>query len=711
MSTSLFGLEAELAISARKGQTAVPVEDTVRALFDLAGRRLVHLRGEGSRMFLDNGSLFYIDAGSHPEVATPECVTPWQAVSYLRGAERVVANLAAQMCEEHRFDEVLIGRGNVDYLNVTSWGAHESYLTRQPIRRYENWLIPHLVSRIIYTGCGGLDPTSPGIHFSLSPRVSFIDKIRSEGSTSNRGIFHTRDESLSTTGCNRLHILVGDNACSQLSQLLRIGSTALVIALAEGPKGETPLKLKHPLQAMRGFARDIGFRAEVELPGGPRLMSAFDIQHHYLEKIEACADKTLLPEWADRICRMWRGALELVGRDAGRGSAVFDWTLKRDLFDREIARSGHAKETVLVWNAVLQDLRAHWPETDECDVSIELRKIDQLRAEHPAMVCWIDKAGAALAVHGLGWGGLAAFNALRQRLAEIDVRFSLVNDGIFDTLDRRGVLSGHRVVSDEEIGAAIEHAPEESRARLRAEWVKRLAADENRYVCFWEGIRGDENYLDLGDPFATESKWKPRNAARNSAEDEQISTALGLHGQAPGVHAGGYAARGEAFERYRLGRYAEAESLLTRLLESGFEPADIHCHLARLCFVTDNSDGARAHTTQAWAGRDEADSYVVARTLWLQLVLAYLEPETVPGSETGGATDVLIGKLKTALQGGRARMLWHMQPVLNHLEPRLTGDQNVLLAALVKAMSDEGFQELEALESWRAQAPVPLDDA
>ena len=149
MRTSLFGLEAELAISARKGNTSVPLRDTVQALVDLAAREFTYLRGEGSRMFLANGALFYIDAGYHPEVATPECTTPWQAVSHLRAAERMVARLGELMCREHGFDEVLIGRGNVDYLTRATWGCHESYLTRNPIAKYERLLVPHLASRIL----------------------------------------------------------------------------------------------------------------------------------------------------------------------------------------------------------------------------------------------------------------------------------------------------------------------------------------------------------------------------------------------------------------------------------------------------------------------------------------------------------------------------------------------------------------------------------
>jgi proteasome accessory factor A len=519
MGASLFGLEAELAVSARKNGASVPVADLVEALADVARRELTHLRGGGSRMFLANGALFYIDAGHHPEVATPECTTPWQAVSHLRSVERMVAGLAARVREELNLDEILVNRCNVDYVCGATWGCHESLMTRRPIGDFERWLIPHLASRILYTGSGGLDPLSPGIRFSVSPRVAHIDRVISGESTSNRGIFHTRDESLSSR-YHRLHILVGDNACSQLAQLLKIGTTALVVALVEGHPEDAPLRIRNPLTALKGFARDVRFRAEVQTPHGSQMMSALDIQHDYLARIEACANTGLLPDWSARICELWRAALEAVGRNDGRGVQSLDWPLKRDLIERELASSGFAQEAVDSWSDVLEELNGYWLATGERDVTMDAKKIGELRASCRGNWIIVDQAGVALAARGLEWDGLDAFNALRRRLCEIDVRFGLVNDGIFDALDRHGMLPAHRVVSDEDIGTAAELAPAETRANLRAHWVRRLASDPARYVCSWEGIRGNKNYLDLGDPFATEGKWKATNVPLGADEDE-----------------------------------------------------------------------------------------------------------------------------------------------------------------------------------------------
>jgi proteasome accessory factor A len=504
MGASLFGLEAELALSTT-GKHAVALELAVGSLFRLAQDRLVHLPGYGSRLYLANGSLFYVDCGAHPEVATPECTTPWEAVSHLRAAESMVARLAMDLRRELGADEVLVCRGNVDYLTGATWGCHESYLARLPVAWYEPWLVPHLVSRTVFTGSGGLDPSSPGIRFSISPRAAYIEQVVSAGSTTRRGIFHTRDEALAK-GYKRLHVLVGDNACSQLATLLKVGTTALVVALAEACTNP-PLRLEQPVAALRGFARDPTCAVKVETQHRKCWMSAFDIQRHYLAAVEAYANSPRMPQWAPRICAAWRDALDVLARDDGAGRTAFDWTFKRELFSRELGRCGFDWSSIAAWSDALEALKArlhvaHRP------IAIDRARIDRLVAEHPESVGLVDEVRRALGARGLDWAELDSFDSLRRLLCAIDTRFGGVGSGIFDTLDRRGAIPDHRVVSEGDIAAAADTAPPGTRAAVRASWIKRLHAERGQYVCGWEAIRGEQDLLDLSDPFATEGAWR-----------------------------------------------------------------------------------------------------------------------------------------------------------------------------------------------------------
>ena len=166
----------------------------------------------------------------------PRSVTdPWSVVRYIQAGHQIIADLA-QAVESERppGTEVMCFRCNVDYGGLrTTWGSHESYLHRMSPAALQSQIVPHLVSRIIYTGAGGFNPLSSGLEFTLSPRVAHINRVASADSTSDRGIFHTKNEPLSRDGYNRLHIICGESLCSETAMFLKAGTTALIVAMAD----------------------------------------------------------------------------------------------------------------------------------------------------------------------------------------------------------------------------------------------------------------------------------------------------------------------------------------------------------------------------------------------------------------------------------------------------------------------------------------------
>jgi hypothetical protein len=108
----------------------------------------------------------------------------------------------------------------------------------------------------------------------------------------------------------------------------------------------------------------------------------------------------------------------------------------------------------------------------------------------------------------LRWEGVRPFLTLRRELCELDLRFGQLGTGIFATLDRQGVLA-HRLSGIDRIDQAVTTPPTGSRATLRGEWVQRLAGEQGRYVCDWQGIVDEQHGrgLDLSDPFATDGQW------------------------------------------------------------------------------------------------------------------------------------------------------------------------------------------------------------
>jgi len=354
----MFGIETKYAITGSAGDKSVPRESLVFQILHTARRQVASLPDMcGNGIYLENGSRFYIDCGLHPEYATPECVNPWDAVRYVKAGEQLIARVLSQLEQEQgKGWAVLCFICNVDYGEHSTWGSHESYLHRTDPAHLPGQLIPHLVSRVIYTGAGGFNPLCSGIDFTLSPRASHIVKVVSGDSTGNRGIFHTKDESLSSQGYHRLHVLCGESLCSEAAMWLRVGATALVAAMIEGGlnTGAT-VELQSPLDALRVVASDPTSRATLRLSKGGSC-SALEVQRHYLAQAEAHAGEKYMPPWAEQVCVRWRETLDLLECGPQAVETTLDWAIKRALYSDYAGRRGIFWESVSHWNFVLDKL-------------------------------------------------------------------------------------------------------------------------------------------------------------------------------------------------------------------------------------------------------------------------------------------------------------------------------------------------------------------
>src|SRR6185369_694374 len=104
MEPLLFGLETEYAIGAVDAR-GVPVDRALQVMTIIAEAQTTYpylpdetLRG----LFLPNGARFYLDAGHHPEMSTPECDNPWDVVRYTMAGHRIVASLAQAIDNRRR---------------------------------------------------------------------------------------------------------------------------------------------------------------------------------------------------------------------------------------------------------------------------------------------------------------------------------------------------------------------------------------------------------------------------------------------------------------------------------------------------------------------------------------------------------------------------------------------------------------------------------
>ncbi len=463
MTERLMGLETEYAFLAfHQDGSPANARLVMTHIEHLAERVLPSLRCSGRRgIFLQNGSRFYRDFGggdAHQEMTTPECPNPWDVVRYMVANEQILLGLAERVVRENgRVGQALYFKHNVDYSGSgASWGSHESYLARTGVEDLCADLLPHLVSRIVFTGAGGFNAGDPQ-GFMLSPRVSHLYRVVSLDTERNRPIFNLRNETLSQPGYSRLHVICGESLCSHTSLWLRFATTALVVALAEG--GVEPGKavtLADPLQAMRAFACDPACQVRVPLHSGA-LSSALQIQRHYLRLAEAHVGADFMPPWAPQACEHWRAMLDRLEQGAPHSVATtLDWAIKHALFTRHLEQHG------LEWD--------HLP-----------------RAR-----------------------GSRGAETVRQQLYEMDIRYSQLGEGgIFSALDRAGVLQ-HQFPGVDNFEHAMTHPPSLGRARLRGQAIRRMAARKEKGQCDWIGVCNvsQRKFLDLSDPFQAVEEWQ-----------------------------------------------------------------------------------------------------------------------------------------------------------------------------------------------------------
>ena len=85
----IFGIENEYGVTCTfQGQRRLTPDEVARYLF----RRVV-CWGRSSNVFLRNGARLYLDVGSHPEYATPECDDIGELVTHDKAGERILEGL------------------------------------------------------------------------------------------------------------------------------------------------------------------------------------------------------------------------------------------------------------------------------------------------------------------------------------------------------------------------------------------------------------------------------------------------------------------------------------------------------------------------------------------------------------------------------------------------------------------------------------------
>lgn len=287
---------------------------------------------------LTNGARYYVDH-AHPEVSSPECRTAFEALLYDLAGDEVMRTSMANAAEAvGPTAEIIVYKNNSDGKG-NSYGCHENYLVDRgvPFGRLAAMITPHFVTRQVFCGAGKVGeehrPSAHAGRFQISQRADFFEEEVGLETTVRRPIVNSRDEPHADADrYRRLHVIVGDANMSQMATYLKVGTTAIILAMIEDDAYPEGLVLRQPVQAIRSISQDPTLRQTVELADG-RNVSALDVQEQLIEYARNWSLRHGLEsvgaECGEHVLQEWSRVIADLRRDPSAARDRVDWVAKR----------------------------------------------------------------------------------------------------------------------------------------------------------------------------------------------------------------------------------------------------------------------------------------------------------------------------------------------------------------------------------------------
>jgi proteasome accessory factor PafA2 len=298
-----------------------------------------------ANVILTNGARLYVDH-AHPEYSTPECTNPLDIVRWDKAGEQVMHDAARFAATLPNAAPILLYKNNTDNKGA-SYGAHENYLMRRstPFSDIVRHLTPFFVSRQVVTGAGrvgiGQDGREHG--FQVSQRADYFEVEVGLETTLKRPIINTRDEPhADPEKYRRLHVIIGDANLSEVSTYLKVGTTALVLAMIEDKFITRDLGVEQPVRSLRAVSHDPSLQHLLQLHDG-RTLTAVQLQMEYLDLarkyVEDRYGADVDAQTADVLAR-WESVLNRLETDPMQCARELDWVAKLQLLQQYRDRDG-----------------------------------------------------------------------------------------------------------------------------------------------------------------------------------------------------------------------------------------------------------------------------------------------------------------------------------------------------------------------------------
>ena len=424
-----------------RGQRRLSPDEVARYLF----RRVVSW-GRSSNVFLENGARLYLDVGSHPEYATPECDALEDVVAHDKAGERILEGLVSgaeeRLEEEGIRGQIYVFKNNTDSAG-NSYGCHENYLVsrHKDFHRTVDVLIPFLVTRQIFVGAGKLTQTPRGTGFTVAQRADHIWEGVSSATTRSRPIINTRDEPhADAERYRRLHVIAGDSNMSEYATYVKVGTMVALLQMIERDVVFRDLTLENPIRAIREVSHDTTCTRKLRLANG-RELSALDIQWEYLDRAMRFARSPGFPPQVQAAVDRWEHLLTGLEKDPMTLDREVDWVMKYKLLDR-----------------------------------------------------YSTKRGIPMSDARMSMMDLAYHDVDRSR-------------GLYYMMENAGLTD--RIVTDEKVAEAVVRPPQTTRARLRGAFIKAAKARKRDFTVDWVHLKLNDQAqrtVMCKDPFKSEDE-------------------------------------------------------------------------------------------------------------------------------------------------------------------------------------------------------------
>ena len=277
-------------------------------------------------------------------------------------------------------------------------------------------LTPFFVTRQVVCGAGRVGRGASGDEagYQLSQRADYIEVEVGLETTLKRGIINTRDEPHADADkYRRLHVIIGDANMSEYSTLLKVGTAALVLDMIEAGVRFDELRLSEPVRSVHRISHDPSAEAAGRHWPTGASSPRWTCSAPYFEKACKHVENTLGADVDEATAEV----LDDLGRGARR------------------PRPRPAAPPPTAWTG------------------------------RPSCGCWRATASAT------GWPGT------RPRLHLVDLQYTDVRmaKGLYNRLVTRGSIK--RLVTEEQVRAAMTAPPEDTRAYFRGRCLERYPAE------------------------------------------------------------------------------------------------------------------------------------------------------------------------------------------------------------------------------------------